>query len=103
MDASASPIFLVVILAEKLLIICIRLLATAFGFPRAASATGAEGHNADVGPLVWDQASASMARGEIQLHQREVCLLHAPWSHTPTAPWSHTPTGATTLKRGTVL
>ena len=24
---------------------------------------------------MWDQASASMARGEIQLHQREVCPL----------------------------
>lgn len=37
----------------------------AFGFPRAAS------NEAGKGPLVWDQASAAMARGEIQLHHRD--------------------------------
>jgi delta1-piperideine-2-carboxylate reductase len=40
----------------------------AFGFPRAEASTSEGG---DPGPLVWDQASAAMARGEIQLHQRE--------------------------------
>jgi delta1-piperideine-2-carboxylate reductase len=51
----------------------------AFGFPRADAADApAIGHWSDAaltdeihGPLVWDQASAAMARGEIQLCQRD--------------------------------
>lgn len=55
----------------------------AFGFPRAAALTtdnddGGGGCNDENlttdtkrGPLVWDQASAAMARGEIQLCQRD--------------------------------
>ena len=51
----------------------------AFGFPRAATAPApAVGQWSDAalsdeihGPLVWDQASAAMARGEIQLCQRD--------------------------------
>ena len=37
----------------------------AFGFPRS------EQSGPGAGPLVWDQASSAMARGEIQLHQRD--------------------------------
>jgi len=40
----------------------------AFGFPRVVDEEGK-------GPLVWDQASAAMARGEIQLHQRDGLTL----------------------------
>ena len=52
----------------------------AFGFPRAVTdASSDENDNSDGknhknivrGPLVWDQASAAMARGEISLCQRE--------------------------------
>lgn len=49
----------------------------AFGFPRAAGSggDGDDKHSSrgetKQGPLVWDQASAAMARGEIQLHQRD--------------------------------
>jgi delta1-piperideine-2-carboxylate reductase len=52
----------------------------AFGFPRAAAPTADHGENLTTeelsnqikrGPLVWDQASAAMARGEIQLCQRD--------------------------------
>lgn len=41
----------------------------AFGFPRAPVTTADE--EGKRGPLVWDQASAAMARGEIQLCQRD--------------------------------
>jgi len=40
----------------------------AFGFPRAATGSSDEENR---GPLVWDQASAAMARGEIQICQRD--------------------------------
>ena len=42
----------------------------AFGSPRA-SGTGALSDE----PLVWDQASAAMARGEISMHQRSGSTL----------------------------
>eukprot|EP00536_Pseudo-nitzschia_multiseries_P005955 jgi/Psemu1/254944/estExt_Genewise1Plus.C_1210089 len=41
----------------------------AFGFPRATDASS--DNNETKGPLVWDQASAAMARGEIQLCERD--------------------------------
>ncbi|VEU42639.1 unnamed protein product [Pseudo-nitzschia multistriata] len=40
----------------------------AFGFPRPI---GTSSENEARGPLVWDQASAAMARGEIQLCERD--------------------------------
>lgn len=47
----------------------------AFGFPRAAPTNDEEGGIDSAskiqGPLVWDQASSAMARGEIQLCMRE--------------------------------
>lgn len=43
----------------------------AFGFPRASSSTADDDNKIKRGPLVWDQASAAMARGEIQLCQRD--------------------------------
>ncbi len=53
----------------------------AFGFPRAESANDDDDDDCDDeyltttetkrGPLVWDQASAAMARGEIQLCERD--------------------------------
>jgi len=45
----------------------------AFGFPRASNASKNSGDDNETigGPLVWDQASAAMARGEIQLCQRD--------------------------------
>ena len=49
---------------------------TAFGFPRALASTtdttaGGDGDRVSTDPLVWDQASAAMARGEIQLCHRD--------------------------------
>jgi len=47
----------------------------AFGFPRAESAVDDDDETLSSetkrGPLVWDQASAAMARGEIQLCERD--------------------------------